>query len=77
MYVNSTHNISNPASIKVEQILDVIQEVTGCTADVKFIKGCETYSPKSEIVEAFSQRLNISFDNKYLKRLITKYYGQL
>jgi hypothetical protein len=77
MYANSTHNISNPASVKVEQILKVIEEVTGFTADVEFIQGRETYSPKSEIVKTFSKRLDILFDNEYLKRLITKYYGQL
>lgn len=69
-------NIANPSSCPITEIVAVIENVVSKPAITEVLDKGAAYDIDTAQITSIINRLDISFDDKYILRVIQKYYGQ-
>lgn len=73
--INQITNVAAPMSHAIPQILAAFEEVLGLRARYRAVDRGGSYDIDVSAARPLFDQAGIAFDNEYLHRLITKYYG--
>jgi nucleoside-diphosphate-sugar epimerase len=75
LYKNEVVNIVNPVSYKVMEIVNVIEEVLQKKGNYELVDKTSRPEIDTTVVQQLAQELHIPFNEKYLSRIVNKYFA--
>jgi nucleoside-diphosphate-sugar epimerase len=72
----TTVNVANPLNYSVLDIVAMMEKVVGKKAVTEMVERGAPYSIDTSVIASIVRNLKLQFDDRYLERVLRKYYGQ-
>lgn len=75
LFNNSTINVASPFSVSMFDLVKIFEDLLQITAKFTVVNAGNEYEIDSKTSLGIASKIGISFDDNYIKKLISKYYG--